>query len=114
MSEDLVSTDWVAQHAGDANIRIVEVDVDTTAYDQGHVAGAAGWNWTTELCDTLVRDIVPKQKLEALLGKAGIENQTTIVLYGDNNKWVAAWAFWQLKVYSHDDARIMGRRLYEM
>jgi thiosulfate/3-mercaptopyruvate sulfurtransferase len=108
MSEVLVSTDWVAQHADDANVRVVEVDVDTTAYDQGHVPGAAGWNWTTELCDTLIRDIVPKQKLEALLGKSGIDNNTTIVLYGDNNNWFAAWAFWQLKIYGHNDVRIMN------
>ena len=112
MSDVLVSTDWVAQHAHDATVRVVEVDVDTTSYDQGHVAGAAGWNWTTELCDTLVRDIVPQPKLEALLGKAGIDNQTTIVLYGDNNNWFAAWAFWQLKVYGHKDVRLMdgGRK----
>jgi len=95
----LVSTDWVAQHATtDAGVRVVEVDVDTTAYDQGHVPGAAGWNWTTELCDTVVRDIVPVKKLEELLGKTGIDNKTTIVLYGDNNNWFAACAFWQWKV----------------
>src|ERR1700747_1808273 len=112
MSEVLVSTDWVAQHAHDAKVRVVEVDVDTTAYDQGHVPGAAGWNWTTELCDTLVRAIVPKQNLESLLGKSGIENTTTIILYGDNNNWFAAWAFWQLKIYGHEDVRIMdgGRK----
>jgi thiosulfate/3-mercaptopyruvate sulfurtransferase len=108
MSEVLVSTDWVAQHGHDANVRVVEVDVDTSAYDQGHVPGAAGWNWTTELCDTLVRDIVPKPQLEALLGKGGIDNHTTIVLYGDNNNWFAAWAFWQLKIYGHADVRIMN------
>src|SRR4029453_8931110 len=108
----LVTTDWVAQHAADAGVRVVEVDVDTAAYDQGHVPGAAGWNWTTELCDTLVRDIVPMAKLEALLGKSGIDNKTAIVLYGDNNNWFAAWAFWQLKVYGHEDVRIMdgGRK----
>jgi len=108
----LVTTDWVAQHATDAGVRVVEVDVDTTAYDQGHVPGAVGWNWTTELCDTLVRDIVPANKLEALLGRAGIDNQTAIVLYGDNNNWFAAWAFWQLKIYGHEDVRIMdgGRK----
>ena len=112
MADVLVNTDWVAQHATDAGVRVVEVDVDTTAYDQGHVPGSAGWNWTTELCDTLVRDIVPAKKLEELLGKNGIDNKTTIVLYGDNNNWFAAWAFWQLKVYGHDDVRIMdgGRR----
>jgi thiosulfate/3-mercaptopyruvate sulfurtransferase len=104
----LVSTDWVAQHRSDPNIRVVEVDVDTAAYDQGHVPGSLGWNWTTELCDTVIRDIVPKDKLESLLGRSGITPQTTIVLYGDNNNWFAAWAFWQLKVYGHQDVRIMN------
>jgi thiosulfate/3-mercaptopyruvate sulfurtransferase len=108
----LVTTDWVATHATDTSVRVVEVDVDTTAYDQGHVPGATAWNWTTELCDTLVRDIVPARKLEELLGMSGIENKTTIVLYGDNNNWFAAWAFWQLKIYGHKDVRIMdgGRK----
>jgi thiosulfate/3-mercaptopyruvate sulfurtransferase len=108
----LVNTDWVAQHVTDAGVRVVEVDVDTTAYDQGHVPGAIGWNWTTELCDTLVRDIVPAKKLEELLGRNGIDNKTAIVLYGDNNNWFAAWAFWQLKIYGHEDVRIMdgGRK----
>ena len=112
LTKVLVTTDWVAQHVTDAGVRVVEVDVDTTAYDQGHVPGAAGWNWTTELCDTLVRDIVPMQKLEELLGKTGIDNKTAIVLYGDNNNWFAAWAFWQLKIYGHEDVRIMdgGRK----
>ncbi len=104
----LVGTDWVAQHRADPNVRVVEVDVDTAAYDQGHVPGAIGWNWTTELCDTLVRDIVPKAKLEKLLGASGITPDTTVVLYGDNNNWFAAWAFWQLKVYGHRDVRIMN------
>src|SRR3954465_10428729 len=108
----LGTTEWVAQHAPAAGVRIVEVDVDTTAYDQGHVPGAAGWNWTTQLCDTLVRDIVPAGQLEDLLARTGIDNKTTIVLYGDNNNWFAAWAFWQLKIYGHDDVRIMdgGRK----
>jgi thiosulfate/3-mercaptopyruvate sulfurtransferase len=111
-SSVLVTTDWVAQHATDPGVRVVEVDVDTNAYEQGHVPGAAGWNWTTELCDTLVRDIVPANKLEALLGNTGIDNKTTVVLYGDNNNWFAAWAFWQLKIYGHADVRIMdgGRK----
>jgi len=108
----LVSTDWVAQHAADPSVRVIEVDVDTTAYEQGHVRGAAGWNWNTQLCDTVVRDIVPKKALEDLLGKTGVDNKTTIVLYGDNNNWFAAWAFWQLEIYGHDDLRIMdgGRK----
>jgi thiosulfate/3-mercaptopyruvate sulfurtransferase len=111
-TEVLVTTDWVAQHATDPGVRVVEVDVDITAYAQGHVPGALGWNWTVDLCDTVIRDIVPQQKLEALLGKSGIDNHTTIVLYGDNNNWFAAWAFWQLKVYGHQDVRLMdgGRK----
>ena len=107
-SQVLVTTDWVTEHAKDAGVRVVEVDVDTSAYDQGHVPSAAGWNWTTELCDTLVRDIVPMKKLEELLGKAGIDNKTTVVLYGDNNNWFAAWAFWQLKIYGHKNVRLMN------
>jgi thiosulfate/3-mercaptopyruvate sulfurtransferase len=106
--EVLVSTDWVLQHHNDPNVRVVEVDVDTSAYGQGHVPGAVGWNWSTELCDTLVRDVVPANKLQELLGKSGIGNDTTIVLYGDNNNWFAAWAFWQLKIYGHKDVRIMN------
>lgn len=108
LPEVLVETDWVASHLKDAAIRVVEVDVDTTAYEQGHVPGAVGWNWNTQLCDTLVRDIVPANKLEELLGNAGIDNNTPIVLYGDNNNWFAAWAFWQLKIYGHEDVRIMN------
>jgi thiosulfate/3-mercaptopyruvate sulfurtransferase len=104
----LVSTDWVAQHAKDATVRVVEVDVDTSAYEQGHVPGALGWNWSTELCDTLVRDIIPPQKFEALMAGSGISTDTTVVLYGDNNNWFAAWAFWQLKIYGHRDVRIMN------
>jgi thiosulfate/3-mercaptopyruvate sulfurtransferase len=112
MPNVLVNTEWVAQHAADAGLRVVEVDVDTTAYDQGHVPGSVGWNWSTELCDTLVRDIVPADKLEELLGRSGIDNKTTIILYGDNNNWFAAWAFWQLKIYGHEDVQIMdgGRK----
>ncbi|MBK5297899.1 MAG: sulfurtransferase [Vicinamibacteria bacterium] len=108
----LVSTEWVAQHLNDTAIRIVEVDVDTAAYDQGHVPNAIAWNWTTELCDTLVRDIIPPAKFEALMAASGVGNTTTVVLYGDNNNWFAAWALWQMKVYGHQNVRIMngGRR----
>jgi thiosulfate/3-mercaptopyruvate sulfurtransferase len=104
----LVSTDWVAQHLNDSSLRIVEVDVDTAAYEQGHVPGAVGWNWSTQLCDTLVRDIIPARTLEELLGGSGISNDTTIILYGDNNNWFAAWALWQLKIYGHKDVRLMN------
>jgi thiosulfate/3-mercaptopyruvate sulfurtransferase len=108
----LVSTDWVYAHKNDPNVVVVEVDVDTTAYDEGHVPGAVGWNWQTQLCDTVQRDIIKKADLETLLGNSGISNDSTIVLYGDNNNWFAAWAFWQLKVYGHADVRIMdgGRK----
>jgi len=107
-SDVLVSTDWASQHLTAATTRVVEVDVDTSAYDQGHVPGAIGWNWTTELCDTLVRDIIPTDKFESLMSRSGIGNDTTVVLYGDNNNWFAAWAFWQMKIYGHRDVRIMN------
>jgi thiosulfate/3-mercaptopyruvate sulfurtransferase len=104
----LVSTDWVYEHLGEPNVAIVEVDVDTKAYEEGHVPGAIAWNWQTQLCDTVQRDIIKKADLEKLLGQSGISNDTTIVLYGDNNNWFAAWAFWQLKVYGHEDVRLMN------
>lgn len=106
--EVLVSTDWVEQHKSDPNLVIAEVDVDTAAYSEGHVPGAIGWNWQTQLCDTLRRDIISQADLEKLLSQSGIGNDTTIVLYGDNNNWFAAWAFWQLKMYGHKDVRIMN------
>jgi thiosulfate/3-mercaptopyruvate sulfurtransferase len=106
--DTLVSTGWVAEHLHEPNIRCVEVDVDTSAYEQGHVPGAVGWNWSTQLCDTVVRDVIPREKLEALMGTSGIDNQTTVILYGDNNNWFAAWALWQLKLYGHEDVRIMN------
>jgi thiosulfate/3-mercaptopyruvate sulfurtransferase len=114
--EVLVDTGWVASHAGSntnaTTVRVVEVDVDTKAYDEGHVPGAIAWAWNTQLCDTVVRDILPKAAFEELLTQSGIGNDSTVVLYGDNNNWFAAWAFWQLKIYGHKDARIMdgGRK----
>ncbi len=104
----LVSTDWVAQHLTDPAVRLVEVDVDTKAYGEGHVPNAAGWAWDTQLCDTLRRDIIPKDKFEKLMATSGISPSTTVVLYGDNNNWFAAWAFWQLKIYGHQDVRLMN------
>jgi len=106
--EVLVSTDWVAENANNPSVRIVEVDVDTTAYDQGHVPNAVGWAWNTQLCDTVKRDIIPKDQFEKLMSEAGIGNDTTVVLYGDNNNWFAAWALWQLKIYGHKDVRLMN------
>jgi len=106
--EVLVSTDWVAAHATDAKVRVVEVDVDTTAYEQGHVPGSIAWNWQTELQDTVRRDLIDRRAMEQMLGRAGITPDTTVILYGDNNNWFAAWALWQLKYYGHADARIMN------
>lgn len=106
--EVLVSTDWVDQHKGDSGLVIVEVDVDTSAYSEGHIPGALGWNWQTQLCDTVRRDIISQADLEKLLGQSGISNNTTLILYGDNNNWFAAWALWQLKMYGHEDVRLMN------
>jgi thiosulfate/3-mercaptopyruvate sulfurtransferase len=106
--EVLVSTDWVVQNLTAPNIRLVEVDVDTSAYDQGHIPGAVGWNWQTQLQDSIRRDLIDRTALEALLGKSGISNDTTILLYGDNNNWFAAYAFWQLKYYGHKDVRLIN------
>ena len=112
--ESLVSTGWVAEHGGDANVRLVEVDVDTSAYEQGHIAGAVTWNWQSQLQQNIARDIVSRQEMEGLLTGSGISPGTTIVLYGDNNNWFAAWAFWQLRYYGHQDVRLMngGRVLW--
>ena len=106
--ESIVETDWVAEHAGDDNVVLVEVDVDTAAYEQGHIPGAIGWNWTTQLNDTVTRDILNKEQIECLLGSSGITPDTTIVVYGDNNNWFATYAFWQLKIYGHSDVRVMN------
>jgi thiosulfate/3-mercaptopyruvate sulfurtransferase len=106
--EALVSTEWVAQHASDPHVRVVEVDVDTQAYNEGHVPGAIAWAWTTQLSDTLRRDILSKEQFEALMGASGITPETTLVIYGDNNNWFAAWAFWQAKIYGHRDVRLMN------
>lgn len=106
--EVVVSTAWAEEHLKDPNVRAVEVDVDTRAYDEGHVPGALGWAWNTQLCDTLRRDIIPKEKFEKLMSQSGIGNDTTVVLYGDNNNWFAAWALWQLKIYGHGDVRLMN------
>jgi len=110
--ESVVSTEWVAQHSTDPQVRMVEVDVDTSEYAKGHVPGAIAWNWTTQLADPVRRDILSKAQFEKLMSESGISKNTTVVLYGDNNNWFAAWAFWQMKMYGHADVRIMngGRR----
>ena len=108
----LVSTQWVADHGKDAGVKLVEVDVDTSAYDEGHIAGAVGFHWTSQLQDQTRRDVISKADLEKLLGEAGIGNDDTIVLYGDNNNWFAAYAFWVLEMYGHQKLKLMdgGRK----
>jgi thiosulfate/3-mercaptopyruvate sulfurtransferase len=106
--EALVSTEWAAQHLNDAQMRLVEVDVDTSAYEQGHIAGAVGWNWQTQLQDNIRRDLIQKAALEELLGKSGISNDTSVLLYGDNNNWFASYAFWQLQYYGHKNVRLIN------
>lgn len=111
----LVTTDWAASHLSDEGIRFVEVDVNTKSYDLGHIPGAVGWNWKKELQDQLQRTIASKENFQTLLSNSGIDNDTTIILYGDNNNWFAAWAYWLLKYYNHDKVKLLdgGRKKWE-
>jgi len=115
-NEVLVTTDWMEQHKKDANVGLVEVDVDTSAYESGHIEGAIAWNWTTQLNDQVRRDILSREQMQELLGRSGITPDTTIVLYGDNNNWFAAYAYWQLKIFGHDNVKLMngGRKKWEL
>ena len=109
----LVDAAWAQQHLDDPNVRFVEVDVDTAAYDESHIPGAVGWNWTSQLSDGIRRDVDSREDFTALLRASGIGPETTVVLYGDNNNWFAAWAYWQLKLFGWDDVRILdGGRKY--
>ena len=112
----LVSTEWVASHLNDPKVRLIEVDVDTSAYDTGHIPGAVGVNWSTELEDTIRRDIPTKENWEKLLSRAGVSADTKIVFYGDNNNWFAAFAYWVAKMYGHADVVLMngGRKKWEL
>jgi thiosulfate/3-mercaptopyruvate sulfurtransferase len=104
----LVNADWVLEHLNDPSVRLFEVDVNTKSYDEGHIPGAIGWNWQSQLQDRVQRAPVSKENLEALLSQAGATKDTTLVLYGDNNNWFAAWAFWLLKYYGHQDVRLLN------
>ncbi len=106
--DSLVDTQWVADNLGTEGIVLAEVDVDTEAYDSGHIEGSLGWNWQTDLQNTLTRDLLTGDELADLLGRSGISNDTTIVLYGDNNNWFAAWAFWFLRMYGHQNVKLMN------
>ncbi|RMD57340.1 sulfurtransferase [Candidatus Parcubacteria bacterium] len=104
----LVSTDWVDAHRNDPQVCLVEVSVDTAAYDSGHIPGAVGWSWQDDTQDLVRRDIPDKAAFEALMSRSGIANDSTVILYGDMNNWFAAYAFWLLKMYGHRDMRILN------
>jgi thiosulfate/3-mercaptopyruvate sulfurtransferase len=108
----LVTTSWVAERVGRPGYRLVEVDVDTLLYREGHIAGAVDFNWTTQLQDQVRRDVLSQDALEALLGRCGIKETDTVILYGDNNNWFAAYAYWILKMYGHKQLCLMdgGRK----
>ncbi len=106
--EVLVSTDWVKEHLDDPKVKLVEIDVDTQAYAAGHIPGAVGFNWQSQLQDPIRRDIVSKEEFERLMGEAGISPDDTVVVYGDNNNWFAAYGFWLMKLYGHQDVRLMN------
>jgi thiosulfate/3-mercaptopyruvate sulfurtransferase len=106
--ESLVDTQWVADHGNDPIVRLVEVDVDTSAYEQGHIPGAVGWNWQSQLQHSVRRDLLSKNEMEQLLRTSGITNSTAVILYGDNSNWFACWAFWELKYYGHNNIKVMN------
>ena len=106
--ETLVETDWVKANLGKPGIKLVEIDVDTKAYDAGHIPGAIGFNWQTQLQDQVRRDIIGQEAFEKLVGGAGVSAKDTVILYGDNNNWFAAYGFWLFKIYGHKDVRLMN------
>ncbi len=112
----LVSADWVAENINNKSVAIIEVDEDTTHYDIGHIENAIRFHWRDDLQDGLIRDLISKDKFEALLSKFGISNDTTVILYGGNNNWFATYAFWYFKVYGHQDVRLLdgGRKRWEL
>src|SRR5919199_3525256 len=103
----LVPTDWLADHLNDDSVVVAEVDEDPSLYDEGHIPGAVKLHWRDDLQDPVERDLVDKPTFERLMGELGISNDTTIVLYGDKNNWFAAYAYWYLKIYGHQDVRIL-------
>jgi len=112
----LVTTDWVEQHLSDDKVVLIEVDEDTEAYDKGHIEGAIKLDWKKDLQDGVRHDFISKERLEALLSKRGVANDHTVVFYGGNNNWFAAYAYWYLKLYGHEDLRLLdgGRKKWEL
>ena len=114
--KSLVSADWVLENINNPKVAIIEVDEDTTLYAQGHIENAITFHWQNDLQDGVIRDLINKEKFEALLSKSGISNDTTVVLYGGNNNWFAAYAYWYFKLYGHQDVRLLdgGRKRWEL
>jgi thiosulfate/3-mercaptopyruvate sulfurtransferase len=115
-NQALVSAEWLIEHINDPKVAIVEVDEDTSLYDKSHIRNAITFHWRNDLQDGLIRDLISKEKFEALLSKSGIANDTTVVLYGGNNNWFATYAYWYFKVYGHSDVRLLdgGRKKWEL
>lgn len=114
-SDSVVSTAWVAENLNDNDIRIVEVSVEPGKFERAHVPGAANLRWHTDLVDPIKRDIVSKENFEEMMSRLGIDNNTTVILYGDHNNWFAAWGAWVFHIYGHENVRIMdgGREKWE-
>jgi thiosulfate/3-mercaptopyruvate sulfurtransferase len=112
----LVTADWVAEHLDDPSVVLIEVDEDTASYDRSHIRGAIKLDWTTDLQDQVRRDFVSKSQFEALLSEKGVSNDSTVVLYGGNNNWFAAYAYWYFKLYGHSDVKLLdgGRKKWEL
>jgi thiosulfate/3-mercaptopyruvate sulfurtransferase len=103
----LVTTEWLAEHLNDAGLVVAEVDENPDLYDEGHIPGAIKLHWRDDLQDPVERDLIEKDAFEQLMGRSGISNDTTLILYGDRNNWFAAYAYWYLKIYGHEDVRIV-------
>jgi thiosulfate/3-mercaptopyruvate sulfurtransferase len=103
----LVTTEWLAEHLNDASVVVAEVDEDPDLYEGGHLVGAVKLHWRDDLQDPLECDLVDREAFERLMGRLGISNASTVVLYGDKNNWFAAFAYWYLKVYGHEDVRVL-------
>jgi len=114
--EALVETDWLEQNLNDPSIRVIEVDEDAGAYGKGHIPNAVGWNWSTDLHATVGRDYVDQEGLSALLSRAGVGPDTTVILYGGNNNWFAAYAYWLVKYLGFDNVKLLngGRKKWEL
>ena len=115
-AQALVSAEWLLEHIDDPNVAVIEVDEDTSLYEKSHIRNAITFHWRNDLQDGLIRDLISKEKFEALLSKSGIANDTTVVLYGGNNNWFATYAYWYFKVYGHADVRLLdgGRKKWEL